>query len=289
MGTGKPIDARAYQEHVASGLDGQARSALDAELIRHGFHLEVVAHHEPLEAELAAQQIGHDFARQGSGQLPRDRLVHHMGRHDGVELATRLAKRRQLHGVEPRGHAIEVRLCAEDPFRGFAPSPGKIEWLRLPQGPGVRCDAGVFGGSEVSIYYDPMIAKLIVWGRDRAEAMRRLGRALAELRVEGIRTNVPLFEALLADDDFRAARFDIQYDYSVYRGGSHRPVSGVNAYVNVGVYSLSDLRELVVAIPGYDNGSRIPIDLTFDLGFRINTDIGTFDLAFANFLGFLSP
>ncbi|KAB2949222.1 MAG: acetyl-CoA carboxylase biotin carboxylase subunit, partial [Thermoanaerobaculia bacterium] len=113
--------------------------------------------------------------------------------------------------VEPRGHAVEVRLYAEDPFRRFAPSPGRILWLRLPQGPGVRCDSGVYGGSEISIYYDPMIAKLIVWGRDRPEALRRLGRALEELRVEGIRTNVPLFEALLADADFRAARFDIHW------------------------------------------------------------------------------
>jgi acetyl-CoA carboxylase biotin carboxylase subunit len=117
----------------------------------------------------------------------------------------------EFENVEPRGHAIEVRLYAEDPFRKFAPSPGRILWLRLPQGPGVRCDAGVYGGSEISIYYDPMLAKLIVWGRDRGEALRRLGRALEELRVEGIRTNVSLFEALLADADFRAGRFDIHW------------------------------------------------------------------------------
>jgi len=113
--------------------------------------------------------------------------------------------------IEPAGHAIEVRLYAEDPFRNFAPSPGRIAWLRLPQGPGVRNDAGVSSGSEISIHYDPMIAKLIVHGRDRDEALRRLGRALAEVRVEGIKTNLPLFEALLADDDFRAARFDIHW------------------------------------------------------------------------------
>ena len=117
----------------------------------------------------------------------------------------------EFDALEPAGHAIEVRLYAEDPFRNFAPSPGRIAWLRLPQGPGVRNDAGVYSGSEISIFYDPMIAKLIVHGRDRAEALRRLGRALAEVRVEGIRTNLPLFEALLADADFRAARFDIHW------------------------------------------------------------------------------
>ena len=117
----------------------------------------------------------------------------------------------EFDAIAPSGHAIEVRLYAEDPYRNFAPSPGHIAWLRLPQGPGVRNDAGVYSGSEISIYYDPMIAKLIVHGRDREEALRRLGRALSEVRVEGIRTNLPLFEALLADPDFRAARFDIHW------------------------------------------------------------------------------
>ena len=109
---------------------------------------------------------------------------------------------------QPRGHAIEVRLYAEDPDRGFVPSPGVIERLRWPQGPGVRVDAGVYQGSEVSIHYDPMLAKLIAWGADREQAMERLGRALAELRIEGIRTTAPLYRALLADADFRAGRLD---------------------------------------------------------------------------------
>ncbi len=110
---------------------------------------------------------------------------------------------------QPRGHAIEVRLYAEDPWQRFAPSPGRIDMLRWPDGPGVRVDAGVYEGSEVSIYYDPMLAKLIVWAADRASALDRLERALAELRVEGIRTTAPLFRALLADADFRAGNLDI--------------------------------------------------------------------------------
>ena len=113
-----------------------------------------------------------------------------------------------LAQLEPRGHAIEVRLYAEDPYRNFAPSPGRIERLRLPQGPGVRNDCGVYEGDEVTIHYDPMLAKLIVWGADRTEAMDRLGRALSELRVDGIRTTAPLYQALLADDDFRRGRLD---------------------------------------------------------------------------------
>jgi acetyl-CoA carboxylase, biotin carboxylase subunit len=115
----------------------------------------------------------------------------------------------ELDGGEPRGHAIEVRLYAEDPYQGFTPSPGKIEILRWPDGPGVRVDSGVYEGSEVSIHYDPMLAKLIVWAASRERALERLGRALAELRVEGIRTTAPLFQALLADADFRAGNLDI--------------------------------------------------------------------------------
>ncbi|MEE8277295.1 MAG: acetyl-CoA carboxylase biotin carboxylase subunit [Thermoanaerobaculia bacterium] len=113
-----------------------------------------------------------------------------------------------LEGVEPNGHAIEVRLYAEDPFHAFAPSPGRIERLRWPEGPGVRNDSGVYEGWEVPIHYDPMLAKLIVWGRDREQALARLGRALAETRIDGIRSTVPLFRALLEDEDFLAGRLD---------------------------------------------------------------------------------
>ncbi|HEX9944905.1 MAG TPA: acetyl-CoA carboxylase biotin carboxylase subunit [Thermoanaerobaculia bacterium] len=115
----------------------------------------------------------------------------------------------EFDAVEPRGHAVEVRLYAEDPYQRFAPSPGRIEILRWPDGPGVRVDSGVYEGSEVSIHYDPLLAKLIVWAVDRERALARLGRALSELRVEGIRTTAPLFRALLADPDFRAGNLDI--------------------------------------------------------------------------------
>jgi acetyl-CoA carboxylase, biotin carboxylase subunit len=124
----------------------------------------------------------------------------------------------------PRGHAIEVRLYAEDPYQRFAPSPGRIELLRWPAGPGVRTDAGVYEGSEVSIHYDPMLAKLIVWAADRERALARLGRALAELRVEGIRTTAPLYRALLADPDFRAGKLDIgMLDRKLAAGGLQPP------------------------------------------------------------------
>ena len=110
--------------------------------------------------------------------------------------------------LSPRGHAIECRVYAEDPDRQFAPSPGRIEALSLPQGPGVRHDIGVERGSVVPIDYDPMLGKLIVHGRDRREAVARLARALSEYEIIGIQTSLPFFRRLVTDPDFLAAAFD---------------------------------------------------------------------------------
>ncbi len=106
------------------------------------------------------------------------------------------------------GHAIECRVYAEDPETNFMPSPGLITRLRLPQGPGVRDDGGVYEGSEVSIYYDPMISKLAVHGRDRAEAVARMRRALMEYDVAGIKTTLPFFRELMDDPEFIAGNLD---------------------------------------------------------------------------------
>jgi acetyl/propionyl-CoA carboxylase alpha subunit len=122
--------------------------------------------------------------------------------------------------LSPRGHAIECRVYAEDPARGFAPSPGKIEALRLPSGPGVRNDVGVEPGSVVPIDYDPMLGKLIVHAADRPAAIARLARALAEYDVSGVETTLPLFRALAGDPDFAAAAFDVQWlDRRLEEGG----------------------------------------------------------------------
>jgi acetyl-CoA carboxylase biotin carboxylase subunit len=115
----------------------------------------------------------------------------------------------EYENVTPRGHAIEARLYAEDPYRSFAPSPGRITALRWPDGPGVRIDSGVYEGSEVTVHYDPMLAKMIFFGEDRPTALRRMRRALAELRVEGIRTTAPLYRALLEHREFLDGEFDI--------------------------------------------------------------------------------
>jgi acetyl-CoA carboxylase biotin carboxylase subunit len=106
------------------------------------------------------------------------------------------------------GHAIECRIYAEDPANNFFPSPGTITHLREPAGPGIRIDSGVTRFSEVSIHYDPMIAKLAVWGRTREEAIDRLRRALAEYEVSGITTNLPFFREVAADEEFISGQLD---------------------------------------------------------------------------------
>jgi acetyl-CoA carboxylase biotin carboxylase subunit len=105
-----------------------------------------------------------------------------------------------------RGHAIECRIAAEDPARGFLPATGRIEAYREPGGPGVRVDSGVAAGSVVSPHYDPLLLKVISHGRDRPEALARMGRALAELEVVGVATNAGFQRALLAQPEVVAGR-----------------------------------------------------------------------------------
>jgi acetyl-CoA/propionyl-CoA carboxylase, biotin carboxylase, biotin carboxyl carrier protein len=104
--------------------------------------------------------------------------------------------------VKLHGHAIECRINAEDAAKNFAPAPGRIGRYREPTGPGVRVDSGVGEGGEVSPMYDPMVAKLIVWDADRAQATRRMLRALHEYEIEGLRTLIPFHRALLATEQW---------------------------------------------------------------------------------------
>jgi acetyl-CoA carboxylase biotin carboxylase subunit len=125
---------------------------------------------------------------------------------DLVKLQIRVAAGEPLpfsqEDVKLSGHAVECRLYAEDPGNNFFPSPGTILSRRAPSGPGIRLDDGVYEGFTVSTEYDPMLAKLISWGADRAEAITRLGRALEEHSVTGIKTNVGLLLAILRDPEF---------------------------------------------------------------------------------------
>jgi acetyl-CoA carboxylase biotin carboxylase subunit len=107
-----------------------------------------------------------------------------------------------------RGTAIECRIYAEDPDNNFLPSPGLITRLVLPSGPGIRYDGGSYQGWEVPIYYDPLLAKLCVWAETREAAINRLARALDEYAVEGIRTTLPFFRAVVRSPEFRRGDFD---------------------------------------------------------------------------------
>jgi acetyl-CoA carboxylase, biotin carboxylase subunit len=110
--------------------------------------------------------------------------------------------------VRLRGAAIECRIYAEDPANNFFPSPGLITRLQNPSGPGVRHDSGVYEGWTVPIEYDPLLAKLVVWGTDRIEAVDRMRRALGEYEVFGVHTNIPFFRRVLGHPDFVAGRYD---------------------------------------------------------------------------------
>jgi acetyl/propionyl-CoA carboxylase alpha subunit len=106
--------------------------------------------------------------------------------------------------VEFVGHAIQCRIYAEKPEEGFVPSPGKIESFLVPIGPGIRNDVGVREGDYVTPYYDPLLGKLIVHGDDRAQAIARLERALADYEVDGVATNIGMHRRVVADEAFRA-------------------------------------------------------------------------------------
>jgi len=113
--------------------------------------------------------------------------------------------------LSQRGHAIECRVYAEDPDAGFLPCPGTIRALRVPDGLGVRDDSGVYEGWTVPIDYDPLLSKLVVWAESRDEALRRMRRAVAEYRVVGVKTTLPLFERVLAHPAFAAGDFDTSF------------------------------------------------------------------------------
>jgi acetyl-CoA carboxylase biotin carboxylase subunit len=112
---------------------------------------------------------------------------------------------------ELRGHVIECRINAEDPARGFQPSPGRIDVFHPPGGPGVRLDTHAYAGYRVPPYYDSMIAKLIVQGKDRGEALRRMRLALDSFIIEGVTTTTGFLAKVMDHPEFRAGDFDTKF------------------------------------------------------------------------------
>jgi acetyl-CoA carboxylase biotin carboxylase subunit len=119
-----------------------------------------------------------------------------------------------------RGHAIEARIYAEDPDHNFVPSPGEIVVYRPPGGIGVRVDSGVYQGARVTVHYDPMVAKLVVWGTDRVEAIDRLRRALGEFVVKGIKTSIPFHQKVLRHPLFLSGHYDTGFIQQHMSGGA---------------------------------------------------------------------
>jgi acetyl-CoA carboxylase biotin carboxylase subunit len=113
--------------------------------------------------------------------------------------------------VVATGWAIECRINAEDPYAGFIPSPGRITSLRPASGPGVRDDSGVYSGYTIPRFYDTLMSKLVVWGEDRATAIARMARALAEYKVVGVQTTIPILQHIMANEDFAAGHLSTHF------------------------------------------------------------------------------
>ncbi|MEZ4563147.1 MAG: acetyl-CoA carboxylase biotin carboxylase subunit [Thermomicrobiales bacterium] len=128
-----------------------------------------------------------------------------------VRIAAGLPMSVPEQGIAPRGHAIELRIYAEDPEKSFMPSPGAISEMVIPELAHLRVDTGVRTGSKVTVYYDPMIAKLTAWGADRDSAIATLKQALDEAQIAGVKSNLPFLRRLLDRDEFRAGQIDTRF------------------------------------------------------------------------------
>ena len=113
--------------------------------------------------------------------------------------------------INRKAWAIECRITAEDVARNFLPSPGQITGLRLPHGPALRIDEGIYEGYTVPFYYDPLLCKVMTWGKTREEAIVRMNRAINEMKIEGITTNIPFHQVALADEEFTSGLYTTDF------------------------------------------------------------------------------
>ena len=134
---------------------------------------------------------------------------------DIVKEQLRIASGRKLHyrqeDVRLWGWAMECRILAEDPFRDFIPSVGRVSRVHEPAGPGVRVESGIYAGFDISLYYDSLIGKLITWGETRGEALLRMRRALEEYRIMGVKTNIPYLQQILNSPSFQGGQTDTRF------------------------------------------------------------------------------
>jgi pyruvate carboxylase subunit A len=128
-----------------------------------------------------------------------------------IRIASGIALGIRQQDVHIRGTAIECRINAEDPLNGFVPTPGRINGYQSPAGPGIRVDSGAYSSCRISPFYDPLIAKVVSWGRDREEAIRRMDRALFEFLITGIKTNIPFHQAVMRNARFIRGELGTQF------------------------------------------------------------------------------
>jgi acetyl-CoA carboxylase biotin carboxylase subunit len=161
--------------------------------------------------------------------------------------------------LHPRGHAIECRITAEDPFNDFLPATGVLTYLRVPGGSGVRWDGGVEAGNEVTLHYDPLLAKLVVWAESRDAAIARMRRALRELVIVGLPTAQPFHLRVMDDPEFQRGEVDITYlERAGRRLASARPPEAHARAVAVAAALLADERRTAARPPvaaAADSGS----------------------------------
>ncbi len=127
----------------------------------------------------------------------------------------------KLGEITFKGHAIECRVNAEDPFDDFRPSPGRIEMYYAPGGRGVRVDSHAYGGYRIPSHYDSLISKLVTFGKDRREAMDKMSRALGEYIITGVKTTIPFEQAILQDPNFRRGVYSTNFIEQLL-GGARR-------------------------------------------------------------------
>jgi len=163
--------------------------------------------------------------------------------------------------IRLKGHAIECRISAENPYNNFLPEAGRITTLGEPTGPGVRLESGIYAGWEVSLFYDPLLAKLIVWGETRPEAILRMRRALDEYRIGGIHTTLPFHQKVMDSTVFQWGQFDTQFlegpDAFRMTAAPSRDMARVAAVAAALVEHERGQQAVILGSPCDDNGVRV--------------------------------
>ncbi len=198
------------EESPSPAVDGRLREALGEAALK---LIRAVGYRGVGTVEFLLDPEGEYYFLEMNGRIQVEHPVTEMVTAiDLVRAQIRIAAGEKLRfrqkDVRFRGHALECRINAEDPWNGFTPSPGKVDTFRLPGGPGVRIDTHIYPGFVITPHYDSLLAKLIAWGEDRFAAVRVMSRALEEFKIEGVKTTIPLHRAVIRHPAFVRGDFD---------------------------------------------------------------------------------